>query len=205
RGLGPLRRRACRRPGAVRHRAQSRVGRRGRTGARRSSHGRDRAQVLRRRGARRVRRRRPRRPAARVLRAVDAVRSMAQGRRWGAFASAAGDIGVVSALAARRRWLRGSRGRSRRRPHTCGGDAGRHAVDCVLLSPVKPPYDALEWERMPFAEKSRLVCLAWAMQGYGTPLAVYAAYALKVVLYCGGWVFFCTLTPGLGGLGDIAS
>ena len=54
-----------------------------------------------------------------------------------------------------------------------------------MLSPVKPPYDALEWERMPFAEKSRLVCLAWAMQGYGTPLAVYAAYALKVVLYCG--------------------
>jgi len=75
----------------------------------------------------------------------------------------------------------------------------------VFLSPAKPPYDALEWERQPFAERSRLVCMAWAMQGYGTPLAVYFAYALKVLLYVGGWVLFCTFTPGMGGVGTIAS
>src|SRR5439155_15017404 len=39
----------------------------------------------------------------------------------------------------------------------------------------------------------------------GTPIAVYLAYALKVGLYIGGWVLFCTFTPGMGGLGDIAS
>jgi hypothetical protein len=75
----------------------------------------------------------------------------------------------------------------------------------MFLSPIKPPYDPLEWATKPFPEKSRLVCMAWAMQGYGTPIAVYVAYAFKVVLYIGGWVFFCTYTPGMGGLGDIAS
>ena len=75
----------------------------------------------------------------------------------------------------------------------------------MFLSPIKPPYDPIEWAAKPFAEKSRLVCAAWAMQGYGTPIAVYLAYALKVGLYIGGWVLFCTFTPGMGGLGDIAS
>jgi hypothetical protein len=75
----------------------------------------------------------------------------------------------------------------------------------ALLSPVKPPYDPLEWAEKPFAEKGRMVCAAWAMQGYGTPLAVYFAYALKVVVYIGGWVFFCAFTPGMGGVGNIAS
>ena len=53
----------------------------------------------------------------------------------------------------------------------------------MFLSPVKPPYDALEWARKPFAERSRLVCMAWAMQGYGTPIAVYFAYAPPVPLH----------------------
>ncbi len=75
----------------------------------------------------------------------------------------------------------------------------------ALLSPVTPPYDPLEWEQLSFPDKSRLVCAAWAMQGYGTPPAVYVAYALKLALYVGGWVFFCTFTPGMGGLGNIAS
>jgi Transmembrane protein of unknown function (DUF3556) len=67
-----------------------------------------------------------------------------------------------------------------------------------FLRPVLPPYDALEWQRKPFAEKSRLVCQAWAMQGYGTPVAVYGFYIAKVVFYVGMWAFFCSFTPGLG-------
>jgi hypothetical protein len=75
----------------------------------------------------------------------------------------------------------------------------------VFWKPVKPPYDPLEWAQKPFAERSRLVCLAWAMQGYGTPIAVYIVYALKVLVYIGGWVLFCSFTPGMGGLADIAT
>jgi len=74
----------------------------------------------------------------------------------------------------------------------------------VLFRPIPPPYDPLEWVKKPFAERSRMVCCAWAMQGYGTPLAVYLVYALKVAAYVYGWTFFCSFTPGMGGLGSLA-
>lgn len=66
-----------------------------------------------------------------------------------------------------------------------------------LLDPEPLPYDPLEWEKLPLHERARLVCLAWAEQGYGTPLLIYAVYALKVALYAGGWLFFCTRDPAL--------
>ncbi|MET0593279.1 MAG: DUF3556 domain-containing protein [Polyangiaceae bacterium] len=75
----------------------------------------------------------------------------------------------------------------------------------MFLRPLDPPYDPLEWAKKPFPEKSRMVCEAWAMQGYGTPLAVYLVYALKMALYVGGWMFFCGFTPGMGALADIES
>lgn len=65
-----------------------------------------------------------------------------------------------------------------------------------LLDPTPPPYDPLEWVQKPFAERARMVCQAWAMQGYGSPLGAYAAYAVKVLLYVGAWALFCTATPG---------
>jgi len=50
-----------------------------------------------------------------------------------------------------------------------------------------------------------MVCEAWAIQGYGTPPAVFVAYALKAGLYVGGWMLFCSFSPALGGPGSIAS
>lgn len=67
-----------------------------------------------------------------------------------------------------------------------------------LLSPVPTPYDPLEWAAKPFPEKARMVCQAWAVQGYGSPVGVYAVYAFKVLLYIGGWLLFCSFTPGMG-------
>lgn len=74
-----------------------------------------------------------------------------------------------------------------------------------FLRPTLPPYDALEWERLPFGERSKQVCRAWALQGYGTPLAIYIVYALKIVFYIGGWIFFCSFTPSLGEISSIGS
>lgn len=65
-----------------------------------------------------------------------------------------------------------------------------------LLQPVPPPYNPLEWVKKPFTERARMVCQAWALQGYGTPLGAYVLYVLKVVLYIGAWVFFCSFSPG---------
>jgi hypothetical protein len=72
----------------------------------------------------------------------------------------------------------------------------------VFFKPVPPPYDPLEWQTKSLADKSRMVCAAWAMQGYGTPLGVYAVYALKVIAYVWGWLYFCRFTPGLGRLSN---
>ena len=74
-----------------------------------------------------------------------------------------------------------------------------------LLAPTPPPYDPLEWVKKPLLERGRMVCEAWAMHGYGTPHAVFVAYALKVALYVGGWVLFCSFSPSLGGPASIAS
>lgn len=68
----------------------------------------------------------------------------------------------------------------------------------VVPKPLPPPYDIREWQRKPFAERLKMVCQAWALQGYGTPWPIYVVYLLKVALYVGGWCFFCSFTPGLG-------
>jgi hypothetical protein len=75
--------------------------------------------------------------------------------------------------------------------------------DWVFIRPVLPPFDPLDWAKRPFAEKSRMVCGAWAMQGYGTPLAIYLVYAIKVAAYVAGWFWFCSFTPGMGHLADV--
>ncbi|MCB9651982.1 MAG: DUF3556 domain-containing protein [Deltaproteobacteria bacterium] len=69
-----------------------------------------------------------------------------------------------------------------------------------LLNPIPPPYDALEWREKPFAEKVRMVCESWALQGYGTPLPVFVVYLLKIAGYVAMWSVFVSFTPGLGGL-----
>ncbi|HEY8089578.1 MAG TPA: DUF3556 domain-containing protein [Polyangiaceae bacterium] len=72
-----------------------------------------------------------------------------------------------------------------------------------LLDPTPPPYDALDWVKRPLAERGRMVCEAWAMQGYGTPPGVFFAYLLKVGLYVAGWVLFCGFSPPLGGFSTL--
>jgi Transmembrane protein of unknown function (DUF3556) len=74
-----------------------------------------------------------------------------------------------------------------------------------LIQPTPPPFDPEQWLRRPFAERARMACEAWAMQGYGTPLAIFAVYALKVAAYIAAWVFFCGFSPSLGGLSSIGS
>lgn len=74
-----------------------------------------------------------------------------------------------------------------------------------LLDPKPTPYDGLAWSKLPFAQRGKMVCDAWAMDGYGTPAAAYVLYALKMAFYVGGWVMFCTLSPSLGGVAEIGS
>ena len=73
----------------------------------------------------------------------------------------------------------------------------------ALLSPVAPPYDALEWEKRPFAQRCKLACEAWALQGYGSPLSVVLAYVLKVGLLFAAWLVFCGASPSLGSVAEL--
>lgn len=75
----------------------------------------------------------------------------------------------------------------------------------AILKPIAPPYDIREWQRKPFADRLRMVCQAWAVQGYGTPWPIYLVYLLKVAFYVGGWCLFCSFTPGLGDPRSISS
>lgn len=75
----------------------------------------------------------------------------------------------------------------------------------AFLAPTPTPYDPLVWEKLPFPEKCRRVCEAWALQGYGVPLPVLVVYALKVWGYVAAWAFFCRFTPGLGQWSDFSS
>ncbi len=72
-----------------------------------------------------------------------------------------------------------------------------------LMRPTPAPYDPAEWVKKPFTERARMVCQAWALQGYGTPPAIYLIHVLKIALYVGVWIWFCGFTPGLGGLSTI--
>jgi hypothetical protein len=74
-----------------------------------------------------------------------------------------------------------------------------------LLRPTPPPYDPIAWSELPFPERARLVCEAWALQGYGSPLGAYAFYLLKVALYVAGWFACCAASPSLGGPSTIAT
>lgn len=71
-----------------------------------------------------------------------------------------------------------------------------------LLAPKPPPYDPETWSKLPLETRGRMVCEAWALDGYGTPTFAYAFYAVKMALYVGGFLFFAWLTPSLGGAGD---
>ena len=74
----------------------------------------------------------------------------------------------------------------------------------VRLTPPTPPtYDTAEYGQADWGRRLELGCIDWAQHGYGAPLSVYGVYALKIVLYIYGWVFFCGFSPGMGELTTI--
>ncbi len=65
-----------------------------------------------------------------------------------------------------------------------------------MFTPKLPPYDLGTWRALPFPDRLKQACQAWAVQGYGSPGGVYALYALKIALYVVGWAWVCTLGTG---------
>ncbi len=62
-----------------------------------------------------------------------------------------------------------------------------------------PPYDLRTVRAQPYPERLRMICKTWVYQVHATPAAIMLAYVFKIVLlYVGGWCFFCSFTPGMG-------
>ncbi|MEZ5078564.1 MAG: DUF3556 domain-containing protein [Solirubrobacterales bacterium] len=75
-----------------------------------------------------------------------------------------------------------------------------------FLQPSRPPFEIEEWERQPHLERIKPLAQDWAVNGFGTPVAVYLLYVVKIVVYAlGGLLLISATTPGLGGLGDLGS
>src|SRR6201998_2596342 len=70
-------------------------------------------------------------------------------------------------------------------------------------SPELPGVDPATWRTTPRATRLQIVTRHWAEHGFGTPYAVYLLYLIKIALYVAVPAAIISLTPGLGGLGDI--
>jgi hypothetical protein len=75
-----------------------------------------------------------------------------------------------------------------------------------FTTPVPPPFDVEEWQRRSHLERIKPLAQDWAINGFGTPTAVYLLYVIKLVVYAGGGLLLISATTsGLGGLGDLGS
>lgn len=74
-----------------------------------------------------------------------------------------------------------------------------------LTKPDLPDIDHAVWVTLPRSRRVQVLTRHWVEYGFGTPVAVYALYLLKIAAYLVGAAAVISLTPGLGGLADIAS
>jgi len=73
-----------------------------------------------------------------------------------------------------------------------------------FLTPAPPPFEVEEWKRGSHLERIRPLAQDWALNGFGTPAAVYLLYVLKLIVYAGGGLLLISATTaGLGGLGNL--
>jgi hypothetical protein len=72
-----------------------------------------------------------------------------------------------------------------------------------LLKPEPFPFDFDQWKQEPFHIRSKMLCEAWALQGFGAPPTVILFYVLKIFFFIGMWIWFASFSTGLGSIGTI--
>ena len=65
-----------------------------------------------------------------------------------------------------------------------------------LLDPTPPPFEVAEWRRLPHLQRIKPLAQDWALNGFGTPVAVYFLYVLKILVYAGGGFLLIQATSG---------
>jgi hypothetical protein len=73
-----------------------------------------------------------------------------------------------------------------------------------LLDPAPPPFAVEEWKQRSHLERIKPLAQDWALNGFGTPVAVYFLYIIKILVYAGlGLVLIAATSDSAGGLGSI--
>jgi hypothetical protein len=65
-----------------------------------------------------------------------------------------------------------------------------------LLDPAPPPFEVEEWRQKSHLERIKPLAQDWALNGFGTPVAVYFLYILKILVYTGGGALLIFATSG---------
>lgn len=71
------------------------------------------------------------------------------------------------------------------------------------MAPELPDVDPDTWRTLPWGTRVQVCSRHWAEHGFGTPYAIYLLYLFKIAVYIAAPAAIISLTPGLGGLGDI--
>ncbi|MGH2926317.1 MAG: DUF3556 domain-containing protein, partial [Solirubrobacterales bacterium] len=75
-----------------------------------------------------------------------------------------------------------------------------------FIAPAPPPVDVAEWKKLPHLARIKPLAQDWALNGFGTPTAIYLLYAFKLVVFSlGAMLTISATTSGLGGLGEFSS
>src|SRR3954452_8356847 len=68
-----------------------------------------------------------------------------------------------------------------------------------FLTPSPPPVDVAEWKTWPHLERIKPLAQDWAVNGLGTPTAIYLLYVVKLVVFSvGAWLVIAATTSGIG-------
>jgi len=71
-----------------------------------------------------------------------------------------------------------------------------------FINPTPPPFDVKAWRQKPHLERVKPLAQDWAINGFGTPYAIYLLYIIKLAIFSFGAIAVIGMTDGLGGVGD---
>ena len=67
-----------------------------------------------------------------------------------------------------------------------------------------PPFTLEDLRAVPFPERTRRICRMWAERIGATPFIVVVMYWVKyLLLFTGGWAFFCSFSAGYSGFTSV--
>ncbi|HEX6602592.1 MAG TPA: DUF3556 domain-containing protein, partial [Solirubrobacterales bacterium] len=64
------------------------------------------------------------------------------------------------------------------------------------MDPAPPPFEVSEWRRLSHLERIKPLAQDWALNGFGTPVAVYFLYVFKILAYAGLGALLIFATSG---------